>query len=50
MIRDKGQGRSIALFAVILAFITYSFSVAELQNDMSDFAGHVYTTTLRIRC
>lgn len=49
MIRDKGQGRSIALFAVILAFITYSFSIAELQNDMSDFAGHVYTYITMLR-
>ena len=43
MLQKKGQGGSIALFAVVLAFITYSFSIAELQNNMSDFAGHVYT-------
>ncbi len=39
----RKQSSSIALFAVILAFITYLFSMQEFQNDLSDFAGHVYT-------
>ncbi len=43
MSQKRVQNSSIALFAVVLAFLTYTFSMHELQNIMSDFSGHVYT-------
>ncbi len=33
----------VAMYAAILTFLTYFMSIYELENNMSDFSGHVYT-------
>lgn len=39
----KNHGSHVAIFAVVLAFITYYVSMNELKLNLSDYNGHVYT-------
>jgi len=43
MPQKREQHGYAAIFAVVLAFLTYMVSMKELQNNLSDYAGHVYT-------
>lgn len=43
MPQKREQHGYAAIFAVILAFLTYMVSMEELQNNLSDYAGHVFT-------
>ncbi len=43
MTQNKSNTAVVAMFASVVVFITYFVSLRELQNNLSDFSGHVYT-------
>lgn len=43
MAHKKSNRAVVAMFSALLVFIMYFISLRELQNEMSDFCGHVYT-------